>query len=819
MSGWLPALRLARRAVRRALGRSVLVVALVAIPVAGLTVGDGIIGSTTGPDVDRYRAFGAADATVQVTPYATVDYPHTGGGVGDREQAVDLGELLPAGTRATRDMARYCTACLRFTSDGRPVAAGLDLVAVGDPLTHHLVRLASGRLPDKPDEALVTTALDERVGETFTVVGGRKITVTGVAVQPSCVDCAAVVAAPGSPIEDDLLASAHSPRARPGYLLDLPAGTDLDTLGRTLAASGVVLANPANHYVAPVSTAPLVLTGGLGLLLVVVLAGAAFAVGARRQVRELGLVAVNGGTARQLRVVVVAQGLVLGVVGAVTGVAAGLLAAIFGTPLWERITGQLIESWRFPSVAVIAAAGVLACVVAAVAPAVAVARLPPADALAGRPRHPAARSRFVVPGAVLLAGGLFLLTVIGVAGSTPWRDSTAPAAGVLLGVLAVVVGLVFVAPPALVAAGRVSGRLPLAGRLAVRDAARHRPRTVAGVLAVTVTVAASVVLGFWFATMVTRAQPPIPQGSVLLQVDPAAKDVRLDDTVRRFTSALPGSTSSVVGLVDSVESGTVYLTPPDSRAPCGTGDAVLGIATPELLAAIAGRPDAGIRSALDDGKIVVFDRCLVDDAGVTRTMAPEEVLVPGHLAAAPYYSQLPSAFIAEEAAAARGWTSHADTALVTLPAGTEDAALEAAVVDAVGAGMLGTTALPPPDHSDLALLVATVVAMAGVAVTLALTAAEGRADLATLAVLGAQPWRRRTLAGAQALVIGGAGTVLGVLLGGFAGIASIRALLWVEPAVPWGQLAVTVVAVPLLAVAVAVLGTRARLPEGVTPVA
>lgn len=54
---------------------------------------------------------------------------------------------------------------------------------------------------------------------------------------------------------------------------------------------------------------------GLGLLEVVLLAGAAFAVAARRQVRDLGLVASNGGTARHVRRIVLAQGLLLGVRG------------------------------------------------------------------------------------------------------------------------------------------------------------------------------------------------------------------------------------------------------------------------------------------------------------------------------------------------------------------------------------------------------------------------------------------------------------------------------------------------------------------------
>ncbi len=47
---------------------------------------------------------------------------------------------------------------------------------------------------------------------------------------------------------------------------------------------------------------------GFGVLEIVLLAGTAFAVGARRQTRELGLVAAAGGTARDVRRIVLLQG-------------------------------------------------------------------------------------------------------------------------------------------------------------------------------------------------------------------------------------------------------------------------------------------------------------------------------------------------------------------------------------------------------------------------------------------------------------------------------------------------------------------------------
>jgi len=60
--------------------------------------------------------------------------------------------------------------------------------------------------------------------------------------------------------------------------------------------------------------------------------------------------------------------------------------------------------------------------------------------------------------------------------------------------------------------------------------------------------------------------------------------------------------------------------------------------------------------------------------------------------------------------------------------------------------------------SDLALI-AGLVTLLGGAISVALSAAEGRADRATLAAVGAPPRRRRELVAMQALLVGGLGGV------------------------------------------------------------
>ena len=91
------------------------------------------------------------------------------------------------------------------------------------------------------------------------------------------------------------------------------------------------------------------LVGGLAMLEIILLAGSAFAVGARRRRRDLALVAAAGGTPAQLRRIVLADGVVLGTVAAVSGVALGVAVAAASRPLLERLSSIRTGAFRvFP---------------------------------------------------------------------------------------------------------------------------------------------------------------------------------------------------------------------------------------------------------------------------------------------------------------------------------------------------------------------------------------------------------------------------------------------------------------------------------------
>jgi putative ABC transport system permease protein len=93
-----------------------------------------------------------------------------------------------------------------------------------------------------------------------------------------------------------------------------------------------------------------------------------------------------------------------------------------------------------------------------------------------------------------------------------------------------------------------------------------------------------------------------------------------------------------------------------------------------------------------------------------------------------------------------------------------------------------------------------------------LAAAEGRADLATLGAVGADPRRRRRIAMAQAGVVGGLGCLLGLLLGTFIATLAHGGLLTRVWVVPWTLIGLAVVGVPMVAMLVAGTFTRSRLP-------
>jgi putative ABC transport system permease protein len=120
-------------------------------------------------------------------------------------------------------------------------------------------------------------------------------------------------------------------------------------------------------------------------------------------------------------------------------------------------------------------------------------------------------------------------------------------------------------------------------------------------------------------------------------------------------------------------------------------------------------------------------------------------------------------------------------------------------------------------------IMAGVITLGAAAIATGLAAADGRADLGTLAAVGASPRVRRGLALSQSGVIAGLGSLLGAAAGLGGSVAVLLALnrgyadVWPAPtpypiALPWLNVGIALLVVPVVAMLGAGLLTRSRLP-------
>ena len=140
------------------------------------------------------------------------------------------------------------------------------------------------------------------------------------------------------------------------------------------------------------------------LLLICLVAAAGFAVIAQRRLRQLGMLAAIGATARHLRLVVLINGVVVGVIAAVVGTGTALVGWIALSPQLESAAGHRIDRFDVPWW--LLGAGVLLAVLTATAaawwPARASARIPVTEALSARPPRPKPAHRSAIAAVALL---------------------------------------------------------------------------------------------------------------------------------------------------------------------------------------------------------------------------------------------------------------------------------------------------------------------------------------------------------------------------------------------------------------------------------
>ncbi|MEQ4498236.1 MAG: ABC transporter permease, partial [Nocardioides kribbensis] len=389
LAGWRLPLRLAWRDARRAKGRSLLVLVMIALPVMGVAAADTLYSTQSVSGVEGLeRRLGTAEARVSLAPgsrEAVQDAdPDTGvSAVGPRRDPgratlTDVERVLGVSDLPAVELETESTRAA--TDDGQTYVelTGTDLL---DPLTRGLVEPVSGRLPRTDGEVVVNADLAERgpgVGEELELAGGTRLEVVGIVESAQ---------GRGFPMAWARPAAVDGQGAGSTLLIGGAAVTweqvrALNALGATVLSRAVVTDPPPESALPPeirgfdegideATVTVLALVVVMVLIEVVLLAGPAFAVGARRQSRTLALIAAAGGVPGQARRVVLATGVVLGSLGAVLGLALGLLAAVALTPVLQGFSttrfGPFDVTWLH--LAGIAAFGTLSALLAAAVPA------------------------------------------------------------------------------------------------------------------------------------------------------------------------------------------------------------------------------------------------------------------------------------------------------------------------------------------------------------------------------------------------------------------------------------------------------------------
>jgi putative ABC transport system permease protein len=228
------------------------------------------------------------------------------------------------------------------------------------------------------------------------------------------------------------------------------------------------------------------------MLLIALVSVAGFTVLAQRRLRSIGVLGALGATDQDIMLVVRANGVFVGLMGAAFGLVLGLAAWLAYRPTLETSAHHVIGVFQLPWVVVIVAVAlaVAAAYFASTRPARAMTRISTVTALAGRPQPPRKLHRSAVPGVVLLVAAFLVLGYAGASGGNGGGGS----GELVIGFVALTVAVVLLAPFLLSVLARCTRHAPLAIRMAMRDLARYRARSGAALGAISVAVLIAMVV-------------------------------------------------------------------------------------------------------------------------------------------------------------------------------------------------------------------------------------------------------------------------------------------------------------------------------------
>ncbi|MBP2436502.1 ABC transporter permease [Microbacterium amylolyticum] len=855
---WRVSLRLAMRQVRRSWATSLLVVVLILLPISGAT---GVLvfaesnRLSTAMTIDT--EIGSADAALEIVggpdptrtqylddPFWTrVDQGDDGWPIHAEQEPPESAEgFVPDGAQVmsiTGGMVDVETEHGRAQVDAEEGAAW-------DPLVRGRYLILDGRAPTNDSEAMVTPAMLERlgaeIGDTLTVIDpAAQLTIVGTLTLRMSGDVPTIFAADGAlniaeNADEETWISQR-------WFVDgwNPSASDVAELNRAglIVFDRHLMANPgdaASPLFDRSSGSEWAVFGVIAAAfvfasyIVVLISSAALTVTARRQHRTLAVVASVGADPRALRSIVLLQGILLGAVGGVLGVLAGIGGGVI---LHHATAAEVVPlpvriPWLMIMVVVIAA--VLVGSLTAYLPARQAAKMDVLAGLRGTRRPVRIAAQRPLWGLVILLIGVLLAVISivglvlayrGLRGDTQTVVFILCLGGLVLGPLLAQIGVIVAGHWILARLSSLWSRAGVAPRIAGRDAVANPGRIVPafGAIAACAFLATSAFGGAAVLIDDARSQwsPQAPEhgvaaylwadGSSLEAYRQASEETSqaLSDagaeSIAVVREAGSDDTSFVAPMMsapprcDNVLSGMSWdnagiMCVGEEHAEAGKHGNTVVVSAAHLSTLFGTEIDADVLDAFEEGGAIVTDpawatadgRLIMnrwvwdDEAGVDESTVVGDVPVslieigppswPLQVVLSPRAAQelgietLPRRLVADMGGPVSASTSDALTLEATRIGERVSGASSVSV-------SINVQEAPPAPGVWMWLILGLVgvLVIAVSTVALGLARVERRPDDATLASVGASRRTRRTVSGAQGLLIAGVGCITGVLAG------------------------------------------------------
>ncbi|MEV3937108.1 FtsX-like permease family protein [Glycomyces sp. NPDC049804] len=540
------AFRIARREAWRYKGRSALSITLLGLPLLGVAIGASAFDTIQLSEEETAEQYlGSNDAYIELAlPGVPIEqqnwnsrwivYDVPVGTDGDAERPVADSEILAAlpegSTMVPYSLGTEGTALPVRTSDGLAHVQGYGYDLGAGQYEDAGLEYLEGSAPGG-GEAVINEAAADLLG----IGVGDELVVDDASV-PDALKVTGIVEMPWNLNEPFVIADSI-PSTATGWLLDTPEtlteeqARTLNELGVTVWGGSLLHLPPGPGYMETsnaVDEAQLMIYGLIVVAVVmevVLLAGPAFAISARRRTREFALMSANGATPGQIRNTVLAGGLLFGLVAAALSLAIGIGLVAAGLPWLEQLFGHRSAGLRvMPALqASLVAAAVVTGLLAALTAAISASRVNVIAALTGRTSRNRGTKRWMVLGVAVAGAGV----AAGAGGVVLWSLPLMAAAIILTQL-----GLVVSTPALLAGAAKLSRRLPVSPRMAMREAGRNRGSAASAIAAVIGVVAAGMAFSMIAtAEEVRQAQDQeriLPEGTMTLMVGKVADDEPID---------------------------------------------------------------------------------------------------------------------------------------------------------------------------------------------------------------------------------------------------------------------------------------------------